>query len=109
MATNSKGDGLRVIIVGGSVAGLTLALSLERLGIDYVVLEARDAFAPQVGASIGIFSNGARILDQLGVYDSISEYVDPPIWNEMLTGDGTLVQRADSLRLIQSRYVLHRS
>ncbi|KAH7308987.1 hypothetical protein B0I35DRAFT_515348 [Stachybotrys elegans] len=103
MAANTpqKKD-FRVIIVGGSVAGLTLALSFERLGIDYVVLEAHRQIDPQVGASIGIFSNGARILDQLGVYDNILEYVDPPTWNEMLTDQGRLVQRSDSLRLMHA-------
>lgn len=94
----------RVIVVGGSVAGLTLALTLERLGIDYVVLEARGQIDPQVGASIGIFFNGARILDQLGVYDKVLEHVDPPIWNEMITDEGRLVQRADSLRLMHAWY-----
>ncbi|RYO88713.1 hypothetical protein DL764_008700 [Monosporascus ibericus] len=103
MAANGKRDSFRVIIVGGSVAGLTLALSLERAGIDYLVLEARDQISPQVGASIGIFSNGARILDQLGIYDSIEQHTDPPIWHDMLTGEGTLVQKVDSLRLMQIR------
>ncbi|KNG91099.1 hypothetical protein ANOM_000766 [Aspergillus nomiae NRRL 13137] len=63
----------RVIIVGGSIAGLTLAHSLQRCGIDFVVLEANDHIAPQVGASIGILANGARILDQLGIFDDVLE------------------------------------
>ncbi|KAF7596495.1 hypothetical protein BBP40_001367 [Aspergillus hancockii] len=68
---------LRVIIVGGSIAGLTLAHSLQRCGIDFVVLEANDDIAPQVGASIGILANGARVLDQLGVFDDVSEEIVP--------------------------------
>ncbi|GFF55251.1 zeaxanthin epoxidase, chloroplastic [Aspergillus udagawae] len=67
----------KVIIVGGSIAGLTLAHCLRRLGIDYVVLERRDEIAPQEGASIGIMPNGGRILDQLGLYDQIEELVEP--------------------------------
>lgn len=63
----------RVVIVGGSVAGLTLAHSLQRCGIDFVVLEANDHIAPQVGASIGILANGARIFDQLGIFDDVLE------------------------------------
>ena len=63
----------KVIIVGGSVAGLSLAKMLERAGIDFVVLEAFSSIAPQVGASIGLLGNGMRILDQLGMYDSLSE------------------------------------
>lgn len=61
----------RVIIAGGGISGLTLANALEKADIDYVLLEARDTIAPQVGASIGIFPNGARIIDQLGCLDLI--------------------------------------
>jgi 2-polyprenyl-6-methoxyphenol hydroxylase-like FAD-dependent oxidoreductase len=62
-----------VLIAGGSIAGLTLANALEQLGIDYLVLEKYKEIAPDVGASICIFPNGFRILDQLGCYDRIGE------------------------------------
>jgi len=96
---------LKVVIVGGSIAGLVLAHSLHCAGIDYVVLEAGATIDPQVGASIGIFSNGARILDQLGVYDEIERFIESPLWNESLTGEGKLLQRTDALQLIEARYV----
>lgn len=67
----------KVIIVGGSVTGLTLAHSLDRAGVDYMVLEKRDEFAPQEGASIGILPNGGRVLDQLGIYDAIEKTTAP--------------------------------
>lgn len=63
--------GFRVIIAGGGIAGLTLANALEKANINYVLLEARDTITPQVGASIGFFPNGGRILDQLGCFDPI--------------------------------------
>ncbi|KAF4343929.1 3-hydroxybenzoate 6-hydroxylase 1 [Fusarium beomiforme] len=63
--------GFKVIIVGGSVAGLSVANMLEQFDIDYVLLEAYPHIAPQVGASIGILPNGFRILDQLGCYEPI--------------------------------------
>ncbi|KAF1850137.1 FAD/NAD(P)-binding domain-containing protein [Cucurbitaria berberidis CBS 394.84] len=62
----------KILIAGGSVAGLALANSLEKTGIDYLVLEQWHEIAPDVGASIGIFPNGLRILDQLGCYDAIT-------------------------------------
>ncbi|KID82770.1 FAD-dependent monooxygenase [Metarhizium guizhouense ARSEF 977] len=67
----------KVIIIGGSVTGLTLAHSLHKIGIDYVVLEKRDTVTPQEGASIGILPNGARILDQLGLYEAIKDKAPP--------------------------------
>lgn len=66
----------KVLIAGGSIAGLTLANILEQLGVDYLVLEKYGKIAPDVGASIGIFPNGFRILDQLGCYDDIKALVE---------------------------------
>ena len=36
-----------------------------------LLFEARDEVVPKVGASIGMFASGSRILDQLGVYDDL--------------------------------------
>ncbi|KAH8774743.1 FAD binding domain-containing protein [Diaporthe sp. PMI_573] len=70
MAPENK---IRILIVGGSVSGLSLAIMLEKLGIDYLVLEAHSNIAPQLGASIGLEANGLKILDQLGCYDRVRE------------------------------------
>ncbi|KAL2882282.1 hypothetical protein SGCOL_002551 [Colletotrichum sp. CLE4] len=48
---------------------------LERLDIDYTLLEAYPTIAPQVGASIGLLPNGFRILDQLECFEPILEMV----------------------------------
>lgn len=65
--------GFKVIIVGGSVSGLSLANMLEKFDIDYVLLEAHPEIAPQLGASMGLLPGGLRILDQLGCYDRVRE------------------------------------
>ncbi|KAF5016435.1 hypothetical protein F66182_11886, partial [Fusarium sp. NRRL 66182] len=67
----------KVVIVGGSIAGLTLAHCLSKLGIDYVVLEKRREVAPQEGASVGIMPNGGRVLDQLGLFDHVERAIEP--------------------------------
>ncbi|KAJ5923722.1 hypothetical protein N7454_008967 [Penicillium verhagenii] len=67
----NEGNQFRVIIVGGSVAGLTLAHCLGKSNIEYVVLESHCDIAPEVGASIGILPNGARTFDQLDLFDDI--------------------------------------
>lgn len=69
----------RVIIVGGSIAGLSLALMLEKNGIDFLVLEGYPSIAPQVGASIGVLPNGLRILDQLGCCDEVIKAAEFPV------------------------------
>ncbi|KAJ9481899.1 hypothetical protein VN97_g11557 [Penicillium thymicola] len=67
----------QVIIVGGSIGGLTFAHCLQRAGIDHVVLEKASNPAPQIGASIGILPNGARVLDQLQLYELVEEHIEP--------------------------------
>ncbi|RYP47219.1 hypothetical protein DL768_006695 [Monosporascus sp. mg162] len=69
----------RVIIGGGSITGLSLALMLEKIGVDFVVLEAHDSVAPQIGAGIVCNANGFRILDQLGLYDDIMKASMAPL------------------------------
>lgn len=67
----------RVIIVGGSITGLTLAHCLSQAGIDHIVLEKRAEIAPQEGAFIGLWPNGAQVLQQLGLYDSLEKLTTP--------------------------------
>ncbi|KAF7562282.1 hypothetical protein G7046_g1870 [Stylonectria norvegica] len=66
----SSGKEFKLIIAGGGIAGLTLAILFEKFNIDYVLLEAHDEIAPPIGASIGMMPNGLLILDQLGCYNA---------------------------------------
>ncbi|KAJ5175581.1 uncharacterized protein N7482_001458 [Penicillium canariense] len=67
----------KVIIAGGSIAGLALAHCLYHAGIDFIVLEKRHEIGLQEGASVGIMPNGGRILDQLGLYSGLEDYFHP--------------------------------
>ncbi|OJD40549.1 fad binding domain protein [Diplodia corticola] len=73
------GSNFRVVIVGGSIAGLSLALMLEQNGIDFVVLEAYPTIAPNLGASIALRPNGFRIMDQLGAYEDVLKCGQYPV------------------------------
>ncbi|KAL4931768.1 FAD-dependent monooxygenase spyC [Aspergillus undulatus] len=78
MSSSPETSKFKVIIVGGSIAGLTLAHCLDKLcGVDYVVLEKREEIAAQEGASIGILPHGGRILDQLGLFEEIERNTEP--------------------------------
>lgn len=72
-----KPHSFKVVIAGGSVAGLAMANILEAYNIDYVLLEAYPHIAPQVGASIGLLPHGNRILDQLGLFKPILDMAPP--------------------------------
>lgn len=86
----------KVIIVGGSIAGLTLANILERYGIDYVVLEKHALIAPQLGASIGLLPHGERILDQLGIFARV-EKMSMPMEEVQMQGPDGLPMKAPDL------------
>ncbi|XP_043696448.1 monooxygenase 1-like isoform X2 [Telopea speciosissima] len=55
-----------IIIVGGGICGLATALALHRKGISSTVVERSESLRA-AGAAIGIFANGWRVLDELGV------------------------------------------
>ncbi|KAK7744989.1 hypothetical protein SLS53_003223 [Cytospora paraplurivora] len=82
----STGKDFRVLIAGGSIAGLSLALALEQHGIDFLVLEGHAAIAPQVGASIAVLPSGFRLLDQLGCYEDVMALVSCTIDNFVIRG-----------------------
>ncbi|KAL2824224.1 hypothetical protein BDW59DRAFT_147668 [Aspergillus cavernicola] len=106
-ATRPQKGPVRVLIVGGGIAGLSLALALEHAPVDieYLLFEAKDTLSPEVGASIGLAPNGSRILDQLGVYQDLEKLLEPvasaglhDAQGRCLTGD-----RADWFQLIPKR------
>lgn len=88
-------ENFKVIISGGSMAGLALANVLERFGIDFVVLEAHSQIAPEVGASLSLLPNGFRILDQLGIYDEWvrqNKFIPQSHHTNLHNADGTLLR-----------------
>jgi 2-polyprenyl-6-methoxyphenol hydroxylase-like FAD-dependent oxidoreductase len=96
---------MRVIIVGGGLAGLTLASALEKATIDFVLLEARGRFDPQVGASIGLNAAAMRILDQLGAAEEIVRNTAPVELSKVHRSDGTLVMPpAFTFQILKARY-----
>ncbi|KAJ5716199.1 hypothetical protein N7493_008110 [Penicillium malachiteum] len=94
----------RVLIVGGSIAGLTLANSLSRAGIDFLVLEAHDRIVAPVGASLALTSNGAMILDQMNMYEDIAELFEPVDCLYTWLKDGQLLSKMDTPKLLQLRH-----
>ncbi|KAL4966079.1 FAD-dependent oxidoreductase [Aspergillus stella-maris] len=83
----TKSQPFKVLIAGGSIAGLGLALALERAGIDYELFE-KGQFATQLGASIGFFPHCLRILDQLGVWSDIERVITPIIYRNHYSETG---------------------
>lgn len=103
--------GFKVVIVGGSVSGLSLANMLEKFNIEYVLLEAHPEIAPQLGASMGLLPGGLRILDQLGCYDRVREMAGDCYYQPILRlFDGRILDAKKPVSFseqLEYRYICH--
>jgi 2-polyprenyl-6-methoxyphenol hydroxylase-like FAD-dependent oxidoreductase len=63
---------MRVVVVGGGIGGLSVAIALRRAGFDTTVLE-RTSKLEAAGAGITLFANAMRGLEQLGVRDAVAD------------------------------------
>ena len=67
----------RILIAGGGIGGLALAIALAQQGRASLVLEARSEFGP-AGAGIQIGPNGVRVLEALGAAAPLRPHVGVP-------------------------------
>jgi 2-polyprenyl-6-methoxyphenol hydroxylase-like FAD-dependent oxidoreductase len=108
MTPNTALRPCKVIIAGAGVAGLTLALALEKTGIDYVLLEGYPEIVAQAGAGICLLPNGLRILDQLGCYEDLRDQVKGVLDTVSVrdpSGEALHISNGWSQRMVE-RYVL---
>ncbi|KAF9975106.1 hypothetical protein BGZ73_001367 [Actinomortierella ambigua] len=61
-----------VLIVGAGIAGLSLAIFLERAGVPYLVLERVQEFKP-LGSSMVLSPQVLRVFDQLGILPELEK------------------------------------
>jgi 2-polyprenyl-6-methoxyphenol hydroxylase-like FAD-dependent oxidoreductase len=66
-----------ILIAGGGIGGLALALALAQRGRSSIVLEQRDAYTT-AGAGIQLGPNGVRVLQRLGVAQALRPLVGEP-------------------------------
>jgi len=68
---------MKIVVVGAGIGGSALALSLQKAGLDYVLLEQAPAFE-EVGAGLQLSPNGVRILGWLGLGDDLARFCTAP-------------------------------
>lgn len=68
---------MRVVIVGGGIAGPVLGSFLARCGIESVICEGRPASADTEGAFLGVAPNGMNVLGALGLAAEIERLGHP--------------------------------
>ncbi len=79
---------MRLLVVGGGVAGPAVALAASRLGLDATVLERRPVADPDEGSWVTVAPNGLDALAVLGVLDEVREIGHPSRANRMYGATG---------------------
>jgi salicylate hydroxylase len=82
---SERGSEQPILIAGGGIGGLALALALAQRGVASIVLERQPEFAA-AGAGIQIGPNGVRVLQELGLAGALAPLVGAPEAIAVFTG-----------------------
>ncbi|XP_057841136.1 monooxygenase 1 isoform X3 [Cryptomeria japonica] len=77
-----------IVMVGGGIAGLATALALHRVGMKRILVLERAESLRTSGTAIGMWSNGWKALDALGVGQSLRQ-------QHCLLQNSKLISRSD--------------
>ncbi|WP_113703261.1 FAD-dependent oxidoreductase [Nonomuraea lactucae] len=82
---------MKVVVVGGGVAGAAGAIALRRIGADVTVYEAYEEPDGPVGSFLSLAGNGLRALDALGCLAPVREAGFTVARQRMWAGSGRLL------------------
>ena len=95
---------MKVIVVGAGIGGSALALALQKLDIDYVLIEQAPAFG-EVGAGIQLSPNGVRVLETLGLKDALASFCTEPDFHKYSVWDtGETILRTPLMPGVRDTY-----
>ncbi|MFI7407339.1 FAD-dependent oxidoreductase [Streptomyces sp. NPDC049627] len=80
---------LRVLVVGGGIAGAAAALALHKAGFDVAVYEAHPDSAEDIGAFLTLASNGMRALAEIDASAAVTALGFPLTSMRVLDDTGT--------------------
>ena len=79
---------MRILIIGGGIAGMATAIAFKQAGFDPLVLEQAPELT-EIGSGIGIQANAMRVLAKLGAADDVRDRavgIDDDEWRRMDSG-----------------------
>jgi 2-polyprenyl-6-methoxyphenol hydroxylase-like FAD-dependent oxidoreductase len=85
----SAAERVPILVAGGGIGGLAVALALANRGLRVRVIEKASEFA-ELGAGLQLAPNASRALDALGVCSAIESFAVFPqrmIWMDAISGE----------------------
>lgn len=82
---------MRVLIIGGGIAGSAAALALHQAGLRPAVYEAHPDDGADIGAFLTLASNGMRALGQIGAAQAVAEAGFPLTGLRLLDASGAVL------------------
>lgn len=89
---------MKVVVIGGGVAGAACAAALAQVGADVTVYEAHPDPAGPVGSFLSLAANGLRGLEALGCLARVQELGFAVPWQQMWSSSGKSLGRVARAR-----------
>lgn len=84
----------RVAVIGGGIGGLTLGIELQKMNFQVTVYETQPA-GSTVGSGITLAPNALKILNRLGLGESLMQIGQPQSHGTILWEDGKVLRSMD--------------
>ncbi|KAI9145527.1 hypothetical protein BKA69DRAFT_1121359 [Paraphysoderma sedebokerense] len=68
-----------IVIIGGGMGGLTLAILFKENNIPFVLIEKRSSLVSNTGADLGLWPSAIKVLESLGISGSFFEDCTAPV------------------------------
>lgn len=95
---NDRETPATIVIAGGGIVGLVLAMAIKtQLGIVPEIYEKTSAFADDVGAGLGMYPNGLRVLRDISpdLLAAVRKQGHPYMYRRWERHDGTEIMQAE--------------
>ena len=92
--------GLKAIIIGSGMAGLTAGIEMRQAGYDVEIYEKTRKLRP-AGAGISLWSNGIKVLNRLGLGEEVAAIGGQMNRMEYLTHQGEVLNHINLMPLVE--------
>ncbi|MBE9181418.1 FAD-dependent urate hydroxylase HpxO [Oculatella sp. LEGE 06141] len=92
-------DGLKIVVIGAGIGGLSAGIALKQAGFDVEIYDRVKELRP-VGAGISLWSNGVKVLNRLGLGAEMAKIGGQMNRMEYRTQTGELLNDIDLMPLI---------